>query len=69
MGTNSRDMAWKRVRFLKLTPYARNHYNFNILPYISFFWGEYDKGEEYFYLNIGWLNRAIQINFKKSKIK
>lgn len=31
------------------------HYNFNLLPFVSLFWGD-----EYCYINIGWLNLCFQ---------
>lgn len=37
----------------------KKDYNFNLLPYCSFFWGV-----DYCYLNIGWLNICFQFKIK-----
>lgn len=36
-----------------------SHKNFNLLPYISFYWGD-----DYTYLNIGWLHITFQFKLK-----
>lgn len=44
---------------------GRKEFNFNILPFISFFFGdEKDLGGKYCYLNIGWLNICFQFKIK-----
>ena len=35
------------------------HFNFNLIPFVSFFWGV-----DYTYLNIGWFNLCLQIKLK-----